>query len=189
MATETGRRNPILMLRLPDRRDQAPFAVRANLKLQAVPRRRHTSRHLLLRPRADNSSQLLIYPIPILRFQSLNLLSTTTQPMPTFARASLIGKVLKLGRAWSAQGQRIFGAANDKMFCFRVCCMWMHEGGWNQGLTTLPIVRPFCIIISCYYDLYVLLRRWYYYPLTIVATNTIPLDGLSRSALCISLLP
>ena len=81
MGTETGRRKLILMPRLLDHRDQAPFDVGAD-KLRALPHLRHTYRHLLPRPRAGTSSQLLICLIPALRSQSLHVPTTTTLPMP-----------------------------------------------------------------------------------------------------------
>ncbi len=81
MGTKTGRRKLILMLRFPDRRDQVPFAVGVNSKFQALLHLRHTSRHLLLCPRVDNSFQLLIYLIPVLRSQSPHVPPWATLPM------------------------------------------------------------------------------------------------------------
>jgi len=98
MGTETGRRRLILMLRFVDRRDQVPFAVGAD-SIHPLHHLRHTSRHLLLRRRVGNSFQLLIYLIPVLRFQFPRLLLKTILLIlhgyvPASARTIPAGKVL-----------------------------------------------------------------------------------------------
>jgi hypothetical protein len=150
MGTETGRRKLILMLRFPDRRDQVPFAVGVNSKFQALLHLRHTSHHLLLRPRVDNSSQLLIYLIPVLRSQSPHVPLWATLPMlqcyvPASARTNPTGKVLNSGRAWSAQGQRMFGTANNKdvLYSFRTCFSGAHGCMMDDGT-----VRSFIVLLA-----------------------------------------
>lgn len=99
MGTETGRRKMILMLRFVDLRDQVLFAAGAD---QALHHSRHTSRHLLLRPRVGNSSQLLIYPIPVLRSQCPRVPPKTALPIlhgyvPVSVRTNQTGKVPNSG--------------------------------------------------------------------------------------------
>ena len=106
--------------RLAEHRDLAPFAAEADTVPRVLHHQPHTSRRLLLHPHVVNSSRLLIYPNPALHFQSPDLPFTTTPPtphdyLPAFERTSLTGKVLNFGRVWSAQGRRIFEAANNEM--------------------------------------------------------------------------
>ncbi len=189
MGTKTGRRKLILMLRFPDRRDQVPFAVGVNSKFQALLHLRHTSRHLLLCPRVDNSFQLLIYLIPVLRSQSPHVPPWATLPMlqcdyvPASARTNPTGKVLNSGRAWSTQGQRMFGTANNKdvLYSFRTCFSRAHGYMMDDGT-----VRSFIVIISCYYDLScykgitihsVCLYRQLLLPVSPLYPNTLPSYG------------
>jgi hypothetical protein len=120
MGADTGRRKLIRRKpQLAERRNPALFVVGANTVRRALLHLRHTSRRLLLRRRDGNSSQLLIYPNPVLRSQYLDVGPTTTRPTPqdylvAFERTSLIGKVLKSRRAWSGRGRHIFETANNK---------------------------------------------------------------------------
>lgn len=70
MGAETGRRKLIRTSRLAEHRDLAPFAVEADTVPPVLLHRPHTSRRPLLHPRVGSSSQPLIYPNPVLRFQS-----------------------------------------------------------------------------------------------------------------------
>lgn len=120
MGTETGKRKLILTLRFVDHRDQVPFAVGADM-FQTL----HHLR-LLLRPRVGNSSQLLIYPIPVLRSQSPRVTVKSTLPIlrgyvPASVRTNPTGKVLNSGLTWSVQGHRIFEIANNKdVYCIHL---------------------------------------------------------------------
>ena len=101
MGTDNGRRKLILIVRYVDHRDQVPFAVGADM-FQTLHRLRHTSRPLLLRPRVGNSSRLLIYPIPVLRSQSLRVPPKSTLPIlhgyvRFFVRTNPTGKALNSG--------------------------------------------------------------------------------------------
>lgn len=124
MGTDTGRRK--LIRRKPrraERRNPALFVVGADTVRRALLHLPHTSRRLLLHRHDGNSSQLLIYPNPVLRSQYLDVGPTTTRPTPqdyllAFERTSLNGRVLNSGRAWSARGQHIFETANNKTVYF-----------------------------------------------------------------------
>ena len=144
MVVETGRKRLTPAPHL-GRRYRVLSVAKTNPRPQASS---HTYRHSLHHPprrHHDVSSSRLRSPhIPLLCSPFLGVPPTLLllTRVTAFTETSLSGKVLNFGQVWSAQGQHIFGIANNELSVRVQGCLFLFlcvGRGWTMGASRIVV--------------------------------------------------